>query len=150
MYSIVRWSAMLLVFAAMTTPATSWGQRTGDGDRTERSAMSDAWITAKTKARLMKDPGLSPFSINVDTHHGVVTLFGKVESEAVRKQAEAEARMVAGACAVALADRARPRLVHVPDLRERRDDLGFRRILNCAERYQVLIVHRSPRRVSYF
>jgi hyperosmotically inducible protein len=55
---------------------------------------------AKTKARLMKDPGLSPFSINVDTHHGVVTLFGKVESEAVRKQAEAEARKIEGVRAV--------------------------------------------------
>lgn len=64
------------------------------------SAASDTWITTKVKVRLMAEPGLSPFSIDVDTRNGVVTLFGSVGSEEVRARAEAEASKVSGVEAV--------------------------------------------------
>jgi osmotically-inducible protein OsmY len=64
------------------------------------SAAADGWITTKVKVRLMAEPGLSPFAINVDTRDGVVSLFGTVESADLKSRAEAEARMVKGVKAV--------------------------------------------------
>jgi len=43
-------------------------------------AAANARITAAIKARLVAEPGLSAFAINVDTTDGFVTLSGKVES----------------------------------------------------------------------
>jgi len=43
---------------------------------------SNTRITATVKARLVAEPGLSAFNINVDTTDGLVTLSGKVESHA--------------------------------------------------------------------
>lgn len=60
------------------------------------SAAGDAWITAKTKVRLMAEPGLSPFSVDVDTRSSVVTLFGIVGSEDLKARAGAEAAQVGG------------------------------------------------------
>jgi hyperosmotically inducible periplasmic protein len=61
-----------------------------------KSAASDGWITTKVKVRLMAEPGLSPVGVNVDTHSGVVTLFGSVATEDLKARAAAEARQVAG------------------------------------------------------
>ena len=41
---------------------------------------ANARVTAAIKTRLVAEPGLSAFSINVDTTDGFVTLSGKVES----------------------------------------------------------------------
>lgn len=43
-------------------------------------AAANARITATVKAKLVAEPGLSAFSINVDTTDGFVTLSGKVDS----------------------------------------------------------------------
>lgn len=43
-------------------------------------AAANARITTAIKAKLVAEPGLSAFSINVDTTDGLVTLSGKVES----------------------------------------------------------------------
>ena len=43
-------------------------------------AAGNARVTAAIKARLVAEPGLSSFSINVDTTDGLVTLSGKVSS----------------------------------------------------------------------
>ncbi|HSK81461.1 MAG TPA: BON domain-containing protein [Thermoanaerobaculia bacterium] len=53
-----------------------------------REVLSDAGITAKVKARLVADPEVNPFHIDVDTVDGRVTLNGKVRSEDVRAEAE--------------------------------------------------------------
>jgi len=58
-------------------------------DRTGQ-AVSDGWITTKAKVFLMAEPGLSPLAINVDTYRGVVTLFGIVGTEEVKRRAGAE------------------------------------------------------------
>lgn len=59
-------------------------------------AASDAWITTKVKVHLMGEPGLSPMSVNVDTRNGIVSLFGSVESQALKDRATAEIRTVNG------------------------------------------------------
>ena len=43
-------------------------------------ATANARITASIKTKLVAEPGLSAFAINVDTTDGLVTLSGKVES----------------------------------------------------------------------
>lgn len=43
-------------------------------------ATANARITASIKTRLIGEPGLSAFNINVDTTDGLVTLSGRVES----------------------------------------------------------------------
>jgi hyperosmotically inducible protein len=43
-------------------------------------ATSDARLTAAIKAKLLAEPGLSSFAINVDTHENLVTLSGAVSS----------------------------------------------------------------------
>lgn len=62
----------------------------GDG------AASDMWITTRAKLKLMTDPGVSPFAINVDTRNGVVTLFGSVKNDATKQKAEQQVRQIAG------------------------------------------------------
>jgi len=59
-------------------------------------AASDAYITTKTKARLLVDSDTPGTAINVDTKDGVVTLFGTVTDESAKSKAEAEARKVDG------------------------------------------------------
>ena len=52
----------------------------------------DAWITMKTKVSLMTSDKVSTSDLNVDTVNGVVTLHGKVATEAEK----AEAARIAG------------------------------------------------------
>lgn len=56
----------------------------------------DLWITTRAKLKLMADPGVSPFAVNVDTRDGVVTLFGSVKNEAAKRQAEQHVRQISG------------------------------------------------------
>jgi hyperosmotically inducible periplasmic protein len=58
---------------------------------------SDAWVTMKTKIALMTTEGVSTKELNVDTVDGVVTLHGKVATEAEREKAEKVARGIDGA-----------------------------------------------------
>lgn len=63
---------------------------------TALAAMPDAWITSKTKLSLLTNEGLSATKINVDTVDGVVTLHGKVRSDAEKAKAEEVARRIEG------------------------------------------------------
>jgi len=56
----------------------------------------DAWLTMKTKIALMTTEGVSTSDLNVDTVQGVVTLHGKVPTEAEKAKAEVEARHIDG------------------------------------------------------
>ena len=58
--------------------------------------ISDGWTTAKVKLRLISSPGIAPLMMNVDTHGGVVTLFGSISTEDGKRAAGAEAMKVAG------------------------------------------------------
>lgn len=75
-------------------------ERPGEESALVRFA-TDAWITARAKLRLMREPGLSPLSIEVDTERGVVTLSGIVENEAQVDAAESELMKIDGVLRVA-------------------------------------------------
>ncbi|HYG64894.1 MAG TPA: BON domain-containing protein [Thermoanaerobaculia bacterium] len=61
-----------------------------------QAVLNDAGITAKVKAKLIADPQVNPFHIDVDTLDGVVTLSGKVRSENVKAEAEKLAQITEG------------------------------------------------------
>ncbi|MBW2060765.1 MAG: BON domain-containing protein [Deltaproteobacteria bacterium] len=77
---------MLLSLTACLTPA----------GRTAGQTVDDAAITAKVKARLIKDDVLKGFAISVKTFKGEVTLIGAVDSEEARKRAVHLARSTHG------------------------------------------------------
>lgn len=60
------------------------------------AAIDDAAITAKVKAALIAEPGLSAMQIDVDTDKGVVTLSGSVDSLSTSEKAKTLADSVAG------------------------------------------------------
>lgn len=61
------------------------------------AAVSDAWITAKTKISLMTNEGVADAAaINVDTNEGVVTLHGKVATANEKARAEEITRGIDG------------------------------------------------------
>jgi hyperosmotically inducible protein len=68
---------------------------TETADATSASAY-DAWVTAKVKMALMAEPGLSPLAVNVDTDHGVVTLFGIVNDQTTKDKAALSAKQIRG------------------------------------------------------
>jgi hyperosmotically inducible protein len=65
-------------------------------DQTTAEIVDDSAITAKVKARLAQEPGVSALAITVDTYNGVVILSGFVESEPQREKAIGAARGVGG------------------------------------------------------
>ena len=81
--SWIRSSALALVLGvALATPAGA--------------AMSDAWITMKTKLALLTTAGVNGIAINVDTVFGRVTLHGTVRSAVEQAKAETVARQITG------------------------------------------------------
>lgn len=56
----------------------------------------DAWVTMKTKVSLMTADGIRTSDLNVDTVNGVVTLHGKVATEAEKAKAADVARGIDG------------------------------------------------------
>lgn len=68
----------------------------GVGVGTAWATTSDAWITTKAKMALLTTEGVSGTAVNVDTVNGLVTLHGKVSSEAEKAKAESAARGIEG------------------------------------------------------
>lgn len=66
------------------------------GKYTMGERVDDGWITTKVKTKIAADPELNPFNITVDTTEGVVTLTGRVETEADAEEAEELARATKG------------------------------------------------------
>lgn len=60
------------------------------------AAIDDAEITAKVKAAIFAEPGLTTLQISVDTVKGVVTLSGSVDAQSNSDRAKALAGAVAG------------------------------------------------------
>jgi hyperosmotically inducible periplasmic protein len=75
--------------------AETWRELSEKSD-SKPSRLSDAYITAAAKTRLLTDGETPANDINVDTTNGVVTLFGYVPSEASKAKAQAEALKVSG------------------------------------------------------
>jgi hyperosmotically inducible periplasmic protein len=65
-----------------------------------QAATSDAWITTKAKMALFTTEGVSGTAVNVDTVNGLVTLHGKVSSDAERRKAESSVRGIEGVAGV--------------------------------------------------
>lgn len=61
-----------------------------------KQTLSDSWITTSAKLRLLANDTTPALEINVDTDHGVVTLFGIVPTEEAKKTAELEVAGVSG------------------------------------------------------
>jgi hyperosmotically inducible periplasmic protein len=99
------WVALLALAAAASAQTTGEkvGQQVEKGklatkDATEKAktTTNDAWITSKTKIALYADERVSGSAINVDTSDGVVTLRGKVGSDAEKKTAAEVAKGIEG------------------------------------------------------
>lgn len=86
--------------AAVVGGAAAGGYYVGKDDRSADRIANDAAITADVKARLIAEPGIRAFSINVDTYNGNVTLKGDVKTSAQRGTAEKLARKVNGVKAI--------------------------------------------------
>ncbi len=67
---------------------------------TMKTGVSDSWITAKTKIALFADSRAPGNAVNVETTKGLVSLRGKVGTEAEKQAAEEVARGIEGVQAV--------------------------------------------------
>jgi len=73
-----------------------WRDGAYDAAVYEKSTSRDRWITTAAKMRLIASSDTPGFDINVDTNHGIVTLFGIVNSADSKRAAELEVRKVDG------------------------------------------------------
>jgi hyperosmotically inducible protein len=68
--------------------------------KTVGEAIDDTTITTRVKTAMINDPEVGGLRIDVDTFKGIVTLSGRVKSEAEREQAVTLARRVSGVAGV--------------------------------------------------
>jgi hyperosmotically inducible protein len=66
------------------------------GDVTGGQMVDDGTITAKVKAKLAASAEINPFNVDVATAQGIVSLIGRVKTEAQKAEAERIARETAG------------------------------------------------------
>lgn len=66
------------------------------GETTIGERVSQSGLAAKVKAKIAADPELNPFNIDVDGSGDVITLSGRVKTEAARQEAEQIARNTDG------------------------------------------------------
>ena len=66
------------------------------GDVTGGQMADDGTITAKVKAKLAASAEINPFNVDVATSQGIVSLVGRVKTEAQKAEAERIARETAG------------------------------------------------------
>lgn len=72
------------------------GYYVGKDDRSIGTITDDAAITGKINGKFAKSDLIRVFDINVDTYKGVVTLYGRVASQAAADQAISLAQQTAG------------------------------------------------------
>lgn len=77
-------------------PAEQTGKKIDETSQKAGEVVGDAAITAKVKAAILAEPGLSSFQINVNTTDGAVTLGGSVDSQSHLDRAKELAGAVAG------------------------------------------------------
>ena len=84
-----QWKSLVLALA-LTAPLTiACGKTVGE-------TIDDTTVTTRVKTAMLNDPAVGGLSIDVDTFKGVVTLSGRVDSQAEKNQAIALARRVDG------------------------------------------------------
>lgn len=91
--------------SAMNKPADTPSASTAAANATQKMAaatdkvatvVDDSALTAKVKAALMAEPGLSSLQIGVETKNATVTLSGAVDNATSRDRAKKVASSVAG------------------------------------------------------
>lgn len=76
------------------------GETVATGAAEAQQALNDGALTAKIKSKMALDDTVKALSIDVDSRNGVVTLSGRVNSEAERAKALQLARETAGVTTV--------------------------------------------------
>ena len=87
-----------MLIAAVTAVAllTTAGCAVTRKQETVGAYIDDTTITTRVKTSMLNDPAVGGMNIDVDTNKGVVTLSGRVKSQAEHDQALALARKVDG------------------------------------------------------
>ncbi len=68
--------------------------------RTVGEYTDDVAISAAVKTRLLRDPDIKGWRVNVEVHKGIVTLYGRATSETLRDRALTLAKSVKGVVTV--------------------------------------------------
>jgi osmotically-inducible protein OsmY len=84
-----RWKSLVLTAVLLAPLTAACGKTVGE-------TIDDTTVTTRVKTAMLNDPGVGGLSIDVDTFKGVVTLSGRVKSQAEKDQAVALARRVDG------------------------------------------------------
>ena len=86
-------TSLALVLAAFGAVPLLEGCRSTQPASTQ---MSDTGITTKVKSKLVADPDINPFNIDVTTNEGTVYLVGRVKDQKQKDEAERLARDTKG------------------------------------------------------
>ena len=89
MSKLSYWKSLVLAILLLAPLTTACGKTVGD-------TIDDTTITTRVKTAMLNDPAVGGLRIDVDTFKGVVTLSGRVKSQAEKDQAIAVARKVTG------------------------------------------------------
>ena len=90
MSKLSYWKSLLLAIVLIAPlAAVGCGKTVGE-------TIDDTTITTRVKTAMLNDPAVGGLRIDVDTFKGVVTLSGRVKSQAEREQALALARKIDG------------------------------------------------------
>ena len=90
MSKLSYWKSLMLALVLLTPLSNvACGKTVGE-------TIDDTTITTRVKTAMLNDPAVGGLRIDVDTFKGVVTLSGRVKSEAERQQAVALARKING------------------------------------------------------
>ena len=88
--------ALCLIMLALVTTSSAAVLAGCRSTEPARIRVDDATITRTIKAKLATDGETNPFSIDVTTNEGVVTLQGRVKNEDARDKVEGHARETDG------------------------------------------------------
>ena len=90
MSKLSYWKSLLLVMVLLTPLAgAACGKTVGE-------TIDDTTITTRVKTAMLNDPTVGGLRIDVDTFKGVVTLSGRVKTQAEKDQAVSLARKIDG------------------------------------------------------
>ena len=89
MKKLSYWKSVVLAIVLIAPLTVACGKTVGE-------TIDDTTITTRVKTAMLNDPAVGGLRIDVDTFKGVVTLSGRVKSQAERDQAIGLARTISG------------------------------------------------------
>lgn len=81
--------SLLLALVLLVPMTVACGKTVGE-------TIDDTTVTTRVKTAMLNDPAVGGLRVDVDTYKGVVTLSGRVKSQAEKEQAVAIARRTSG------------------------------------------------------